>query len=221
MSAHASGYRPEIDGLRSIAVLSVVLYHFGLPGLSGGFVGVDIFFVISGYLISSLIIKELLTDNFSFSNFYQRRARRILPALFFMMALTAPVAWTVMIPSQFREFSFSAGATSLFLSNVYFWDVAGYFAPASAEQPLLHTWSLAIEEHFYFIFPVVLFLSYRIGGLRLALLSTILLSVLSFSLSEWGWRNKPDVNYFFSFSRFWEMLAGSLCAFAALKLKVP
>ena len=177
-------YRSEIDGLRAVAVLAVIFHHADFGFARGGCVGVDIFFVISGYLISSLIIKELLTDNFSFSNFYQRRARRILPALFFMMALTATVAWTVMIPSQFREFSFSAGATSLFLSNVYFWDVAGYFAPASAEQPLLHTWSLAIEEHFYFIFPVVLYLSYRIGGLRLALISTIVISVLSFSLSE-------------------------------------
>lgn len=214
-------YRSEIDGLRAIAVLSVIFHHAGFTFAGGGYVGVDVFFVISGFLITFLLVRDLQAGRFSYSDFYQCRARRILPALFFVMACCVPVAFLVLLPSQFREFSFSVGATSLFLSNAYFWEVAGYFAPAAAEQPLLHTWSLAVEEHFYFVLPVVLYAGFRMGKLRLVFLFVVLFSLASFLLSEWGWRNKPDINYFFSFSRFWELFAGSLCALLVLRTKIP
>lgn len=142
-------YRREIDGLRALAVLPVIFFHAGLPPFTGGFVGVDIFFVISGYLITSIILADLKTGNFSIANFYERRARRILPALFFVMAVTFPLAWIFLLPGDMQDYSQSIAAVSVFASNFLFWSESGYFSAAAELKPLLHTWSLAVEEQYY------------------------------------------------------------------------
>jgi peptidoglycan/LPS O-acetylase OafA/YrhL len=148
-------YRPEIDGLRAIAVLSVVFYHAGL-GFPGGYVGVDVFFVISGYLITGLILKELERGSFSLSNFWERRIRRIFPALAAMVAVTCVAGWFLLLPDDLAKLGASVIAQSLLASNFYFWRTTNYFGGANEEKPLLHTWSLAVEEQFYLIFPIAL-----------------------------------------------------------------
>ena len=137
-------YRREIDGLRALAVLPVILFHAGFQTFSGGFVGVDVFFVISGYLITSIILAEMEAGTFTLANFYERRARRILPALFVVMALCLPFAWLWLLPQDMKSFSQSLVAVSAFASNVLFWRTSGYFDTAAELKPLLHTWSLAV-----------------------------------------------------------------------------
>ena len=154
-------YRKEIDGLRAIAVITVILYHAGITSFSGGYVGVDIFFVISGFLIFRLILDELSSGVFSFSNFYQRRIKRILPALFLVIFISIIPAYLILIPEDFAEFSRSIIATSLFVPNILFWRETGYFNSDVDLKPLIHTWSLGVEEQFYIFFPFVLFLIYR------------------------------------------------------------
>ena len=205
-------YRREIDGLRAVAVLPVILFHAGFSVFSGGYVGVDVFFVISGYLITSILISELEQGKFSILRFYERRARRILPALFFVMLACLPFAYMWMLPSQLEEFAQSIFAVSLFLSNWLFWSQTGYFGTAAELKPLLHTWSLAVEEQYYLLFPILLLSLWRYGR-RSVLGFVVVVALLSLLLSEWGWRNEPDINFFFTFSRFWELLAGSICAF--------
>ena len=142
-------YRPEVDGLRAIAVLPVIFFHAGFSGFSGGFVGVDIFFVISGYLITSILLSEITSGEFSFAQFYERRARRILPALYLVCLLCIPFAWFFSPPSSMKDFGQSLGAVVAFSSNFLFWVENGYFDTSSELKPLLHTWSLAVEEQFY------------------------------------------------------------------------
>ena len=141
-------YRPDIDGLRTIAVIPVVLFHAGIPGFTGGYVGVDVFFVISGYLITSLILFQQERGRFTVRWFYERRIRRIFPALFVVMFFCIIAGWAVMTPNDYKGLGGSIVATSVFLSNVLFWWRAGYFEPLAEQQPLLHTWSLAVEEQF-------------------------------------------------------------------------
>ena len=154
-------YRPEIDGLRALAVVPVILFHAGLPAFSGGFVGVDIFFVISGYLITSIVIKELDQGRFSFGNFYERRARRILPALLLVMLCSIPFSWRWMMPDELKDFAQSLLAVLLFSSNLLFWQESGYFDGEADLKPLLHTWSLGVEEQFYLLFPLSAWLAWR------------------------------------------------------------
>ncbi|HRO16168.1 MAG TPA: acyltransferase, partial [Paracoccus sp. (in: a-proteobacteria)] len=149
-------YRPEIDGLRAVAVLPVIFSHAGFDAVSGGFVGVDVFFVISGYLITSILVAELGRGDFSIARFYERRARRILPALFVVIAACLPFAWLWMMPAQLADFGQSVLGVTLFASNILFWLEEGYFAPSSELKPLLHTWSLAVEEQYYLLFPLFL-----------------------------------------------------------------
>ena len=156
-------YRREIDGLRALAVVPVILFHAGFSWFGGGFVGVDIFFVISGFLITSIIIAAKESGGFSIADFYERRARRILPALVLVVCCTIPAAWLWMPPHKLREFSTSLGAVALFSSNFLFWSETGYFATAAVEKPLLHTWSLAIEEQFYILYPLCLTLLWPLG----------------------------------------------------------
>lgn len=205
-------YRPEIDGLRAIAVFPVILFHAGFELFSGGFVGVDVFFVISGYLITTILIDDIEGNRFNIINFYERRARRILPALFFVMLCCIPFALMWMIPSQLKDFSQSLAAVSLFSSNILFWLESGYFDAAAEEKPLLHTWSLAVEEQYYLIFPIFLFIAFRFGKNRV-LWTIVILAAISLALSEWGWKNKPAANFYLAPMRAWELFAGSIAAF--------
>jgi peptidoglycan/LPS O-acetylase OafA/YrhL len=209
-------YRPEIDGLRSIAVLPVLLFHAGFQTFSGGFVGVDIFFVISGYLITSIILKEKLEDNFQLVNFYERRARRILPALFLIMFFCIPFAFAFMTPSELKDFALSLGATSLFGSNILFWQDAGYFAGPNELKPLLHTWSLAVEEQYYIIFPLFLMLTWNLGFKWILSILSIL-ALFSLILSQWASLNAPVANFYLLPTRGWELLMGVFTAFYILK----
>ena len=209
-------YRPEIDGLRSIAVLPVLLFHAGFQTFSGGFVGVDIFFVISGYLITSIILKEKLEGNFQLVNFYERRARRILPALFLIMIFCIPLAFSLMTPGELKDFALSLGATSLFGSNILFWQDAGYFAGPNELKPLLHTWSLAVEEQYYIIFPLFLMLTWNLGFKWILSILSIL-AFFSLMLSQWASFQAPVANFYLLPTRGWELLMGVFTAFYLLK----
>jgi peptidoglycan/LPS O-acetylase OafA/YrhL len=204
-------YRPEIDGLRAIAVIPVVLFHAGIDGLSGGYVGVDIFFVISGYLITSIILSEMSAEKFSLIRFYERRARRILPALFFVMISSLIVALLTMNPDQFEGFGASAVSVVTYLSNFYFWYTRDYFAPAAEELPLLHTWSLSVEEQFYMLFPLLLLLLGVKKPNRL-LLALVSISAVSLGLSISIGEKFQNFNFYLLPTRSWELLVGSSLA---------
>lgn len=205
-------YRKEIDGLRAIAVLPVILFHAGFKSFSGGFVGVDIFFVISGYLITTIILGELEHDKFSIVNFYERRARRILPALFFVMLVCLPFAWLWLFPSDMQDFSKSLVAVSTFSSNVLFWRSSGYFDAASELKPLLHTWSLAIEEQYYVFFPLFMMLFWKLGK-KWLLIALGFVFFGSAILSQWGVYAKPVASFYLLPTRSWELLVGAFAAF--------
>jgi len=207
-------YRREIDGLRAIAIVPVLLYHAGFEWISGGYIGVDVFFVISGYLITSIILRDLAMQRFSMLHFYERRARRILPALFFMLGACTAAAWAWMTPEELRRFGQSLVAVQLFSSNIYFWQTTNYFSPAAEELPLLHTWSLAIEEQYYLLFPILLLIIYKSGRLKLTVV-TLALAVGSLAVAEWGARHSPIANFYLLPTRAWELLAGSLLAYWA------
>lgn len=204
-------YRPEVDGLRAIAVVPVILFHAGFKVFSGGFVGVDVFFVISGYLITTIILEDLKKDRFSIINFYERRARRILPALFFMMSVSIVLGWLWLMPNDMEGFAKSIIAVSIFISNILFWSESGYFDAAVELKPLLHTWSLAVEEQYYVIFPVFLFLVWRFGK-RWLLASLVVIGVVSFILAQWGSVAMPVANFYLLPSRGWELLIGAVAA---------
>ncbi len=207
MSATDQNYRPDIDGLRAVAVLSVVLYHAGLPQMPGGFVGVDIFFVISGYLITRIIAREIADNRFSIVTFYERRTRRIFPALFVMLGISSPLASFILLPAEYEDFGNSLASATLFVSNIYFWQTADYFAGPAHLKPLLHTWSLAVEEQFYIILPLLLLALTR--WTRTHLLGCLLaLTALSFALSVWAVAEKPNAAFYLLPTRFWELMAG-------------
>ncbi len=206
-------YRREVDGLRAIAVIPVIFFHAGFSGFSGGFVGVDVFFVISGYLITSIILKEHESNKFSLVNFYERRARRILPALSVVLVLTTFTAYTLMSPEFLESYAKSLISVTLFASNIFFNLESGYFSTASEEKPLLHTWSLAVEEQYYIFFPVLIMLFWTLGKKSLALIiSTLLIISLAYCqyLANLGLVNE---NFYLIFSRAWELFVGSLIAF--------
>ena len=207
-------YRPEIDGLRAIAVAAVILFHAGFALFSGGFVGVDVFFVISGFLITSIIVEDLKTGRFSVLRFYERRARRILPALFTVMAACVPFAYTLLSPDDLKDFAQSLAAICLFASNVLFWSESGYFDTQAELKPLLHTWSLAVEEQFYVVFPLLLLAAWRLGrGVLLALIGAIAVASLFTSVDEV--RNFPSAAFYLLPSRSWQLLVGALASFFA------
>jgi len=203
-------YRPDIDGLRTLAVLPVILFHAGATWLPGGFVGVDIFFVISGYLISTIILRDVQAGEFSFLRFYERRLRRIIPALLVMLLVTVAVFQVIALPDQAQGAAESGIAAILSLSNFYFWRQSGYFAPTAEFMPLLHTWSLAVEEQFYLIFPVILLAVWK---LRLPVNWVILIgTVLAFATGLWLSINKPSVAYYLLPARAWELALGAVIA---------
>ncbi len=205
-------YRSEIDGLRALAVLPVILFHAGFEWFRGGFIGVDVFFVISGYLITTIIISEIVEGKFSIVNFYERRARRILPALFFVMAICIPFAWLWLTPNDLKDFGQSLIAVSTFSSNILFWLESGYFDTAAELKPLLHTWSLAVEEQFYILFPIFLILTWRLG-VKWVLIFLSLLFFISLGISYWGSYNSPSAAFFLLPTRGWELLVGAFAAF--------
>ena len=204
-------YRKEIDGLRALAVVPVIFFHAGFSQFGGGYVGVDVFFVISGYLITSIIISEQDAGTFTLPAFYERRARRILPALLLVLLACLPFAWLWMVPSDMRRFSQSLFAISVFGSNFYFWLKSGYFDTSAHLAPLLHTWSLAVEEQFYLLFPVILLLASRFGKRWLASMLTIV-AVASFSAAQWGSIRHPVPTFYLLPTRGWELLIGALVA---------
>lgn len=210
-------YRREIDGLRALAVLPVILFHAGFDTFSGGFVGVDIFFVISGYLITTIILTELEQGKFSIVNFYERRARRILPALFLVMLVCIPFAWLWLLPSDMKDFSQSLVAVSIFLSNVLFWDQSGYFDTAAELKPLLHTWSLAVEEQYYVLFPLLLIWCWKLGKRRILIL-LVLVFIISLIIAQWAAYVKPTTAFYLLPTRCWELLIGGFAAFYLSKV---
>lgn len=211
-------YRREIDGLRAVAVLPVILFHAGFSAFSGGFVGVDIFFVISGYLITTIILSDMELGKFSLVTFYERRARRILPALFFVMFCCLPFAWFWLAPAHLKDFSQSLTAVSVFSSNILFWYESGYFAPAAELLPLLHTWSLSVEEQYYLLFPLFLMLLWRLKK-RWIFAILIIIAVVSLATAQWGAYNKPSAAFFLLPARGWELAIGALIAFYFLYKK--
>lgn len=212
VSNHTMEYRREIDGLRALAVLPVILFHAGFETFSGGFVGVDVFFVISGYLITTIILAELAQGKFSIVSFYERRARRILPALFLVMFVCIPFAWYLLLPSDLKGFSKSLVAVSVFASNILFWRESGYFNTAAELKPLLHTWSLAVEEQYYVIFPIFLMLFWRLGK-RWILILLVVVFFASLAVAQWGAYAKPEAAFFLLPTRIWEFLFGVFTAF--------
>jgi peptidoglycan/LPS O-acetylase OafA/YrhL len=205
-------YRREIDGLRAVAVLPVILFHAGFRIFSGGFVGVDIFFVISGYVITSVILTEKQSGTFTLIGFYERRARRILPALFVVMLACLPFALLWMLPDYLENFGQSLIATTFFSNNVLLWLTTGYFALENDFKPLVHTWSLGIEEQYYILFPIFIILFWGLGKRWLVFLIGFA-AVLSFSLAEWGSSNQPDAAFYLLPTRGWELLLGAMSAF--------
>lgn len=203
-------YRPEIDGLRAIAVVPVILFHAGFKLFSGGFVGVDVFFVISGFLITGIILSEIENGKFSIVNFYERRAKRILPVLFLVMLTCIPFAWTMLFPHDLISFSKSLISTSVFLSNILFWSERGYFGSATELKPLIHTWSLSIEEQYYLFFPLLLLLLSKKNTQRNVIL--IIVFIVSFVLCVWLTPIHQDSAFFLLPTRFWELLVGSFTA---------
>ena len=204
-------YRADVDGLRAIAVIPVVFYHANIWPFNGGFVGVDVFFVISGYLITWLIASEIDIGAFTVARFYERRIRRIFPALFVMMAFCAAVGCYLLPPDDYKLLGQSVVAATLFSSNILFWRHSGYFDVPASQQLLLHTWSLAVEEQFYLVFPLYLLFVRRHLPLWCKQI-TLLVCVLSFGFNVLTVKNHGHAAFFLASHRVWELLVGALLA---------
>lgn len=204
-------YRPDIDGLRAIAVVAVILYHAGVEPISGGFTGVDVFFVISGFLITSIIVDKVDAGCFSIVDFWERRVRRIIPPLVVVATIALAGSFLLLLPQDYKSFSQSLAAIAVFSSNFLFWLQSGYFDAPAELKPLLHTWSLAIEEQFYLLFPMLLML---LAGKRRKwrTVAILCLSLLSFSISVWWVRSYPDAAFYLLPARAWELGLGALLA---------
>ena len=211
--SNARGHRNEIDGLRALSVLAVVGFHANVPRMTGGYVGVDVFFVISGYLITGLIAGRCRDGTFSFRDFYARRVLRIVPALTVVTAATLAAGWAWLFPGEFTAASGSALWATLSLSNVHFYETIGYFDPNSASRPLLNTWSLGIEEQFYLAYPVLLLALARLSRPASVAWLAALFAV-SLAVSQWQATADPSAAFYLLPSRFWELLAGGLAALA-------
>lgn len=213
-------YRQDIDGLRAVAVLPVIFFHAGFELFQGGFLGVDVFFVISGFLITSIILSELHNKKFSIVKFYERRARRIMPALSLVLMCTYVAGLVFIPPFEFKELAQSLVSVVAFFSNIFFYLEIDYFSLAAEEMPLLHTWSLAIEEQYYIMFPPLVCAIWRLGFLKVLwiFVGLVVLSVLSMLfLNSIG---DSSASFFWPISRAWELLAGSICALLAWQYKI-
>lgn len=203
-------YRPAVDGLRGVAVLAVLGFHAFPENVAGGYVGVDVFFVISGFLITSIIARQLLHADFSFADFYWRRVRRLFPALILVLAATLVLGWLLLLPNEFKQLGKHASAAAAFVANFALWRESGYFDTAAEFKPLLHLWSLGIEEQFYLVWPAVLVALWKRRTALLVVLPTLVIAsfVLSVSLAQ----SAPIANFYWPVSRFWELGAGCLLA---------
>lgn len=205
-------HRADIDGLRAIAIIPVVLEHAGAPIFPGGFVGVDVFFVISGFLITGILRREMASGSFSLTRFYERRARRLLPALLVMTLFCIPFAWAWMLPEFLANFGQSIVATLLFSNNILLALTSGYWALESAFKPLLHTWSLGVEEQFYIVFPLLLFLVWKAGkAWQLGMIAFV--GILSLCSAQYGAQAFPSANFYLPTSRAWELMIGAAMTF--------
>jgi peptidoglycan/LPS O-acetylase OafA/YrhL len=214
MHARNVEYRPDIDGLRAIAVLSVVCFHAFPAWAHGGFVGVDIFFVISGFLISSIIFSQVQSDSFSFLEFYSRRIRRIIPALAIVLITCLTAGWLLLWPNEYTQLGNHITAGAIFLSNFLLWKEAGYFDDASVTKPLLHLWSLGIEEQFYIVWPALVFFT-RSRGVKFLVLVAII-AIASFVLNVSSMHYSPVAVFYSPFTRFWELMIGCALAYVTL-----
>jgi peptidoglycan/LPS O-acetylase OafA/YrhL len=210
MNKSKLNYRPDIDGLRAVAVLSVVIFHAFPNALPGGFTGVDIFFVISGYLISGIIYSSLDAEKFSFFEFYERRIRRIFPALILTLIMVIGAGYYYLLIDEFEELGKHVAASGVFIQNIVFLKESGYFDKASDLKPLLHLWSLAVEEQFYIFFPPIIILLWRIKKNLPLILSVVI--VISFIANLWVSQKNIEAAFFLTNYRCWELLAGSLLA---------
>jgi peptidoglycan/LPS O-acetylase OafA/YrhL len=209
-------YRPDIDGLRAFAVIAVVIYHAFPDKCRGGFIGVDMFFVISGYLISSIIVRDLQESKFSLLEFYFRRIRRIFPALILVLLACMGVGWKILFQDQMHVLESHIAASSIFASNFLLWGEAGYFNKASISKPLMHLWSLGIEEQFYLVWPVLLLLTYKLK--RSFLFPVAILGGMSFLFNLINVQTDPDSAFYLPLPRFWELMTGSALALSGTKL---
>jgi peptidoglycan/LPS O-acetylase OafA/YrhL len=209
-------YRPDIDGLRAVAILSVVTYHAFPTKISGGFIGVDIFFVISGFLISNILFKNLAANNFSYKEFYARRIKRIFPALLLVVLFNLLAGWYLLFPDEFKQLGKHIVGGSGFISNIILWVEAGYFDKASETKPLLHLWSLSVEEQFYIFWPILLGLFWR---KKLNLLFIMLsIAIVSFFISIYTLNNfSSSAAFYLPFNRFWELMVGGVLAYIYTK----
>ena len=209
-------YRPDIDGLRAIAVVAVVLFHARVGPFTGGFVGVDVFFVISGYLIAGIILDDIDAGRFSVAQFYERRLRRLFPALFAVLAACTVAGYLMFLPEEFRKFGQSVVATSTFVSNFLFWSQAGYFDTPAELKPLLHTWSLAVEEQFYLIFPAFLMIVSKYARQSTTRI-VIVIAAVSFLISAASLIKHPDTAFYLPHTRMWELMVGALLVVAPIQ----
>lgn len=209
-------YRPDVDGLRAVAVLAVMLYHFGLTGLSGGYVGVDIFFVISGYLIGGIIIAETTSGNFSYQRFYLRRIKRLFAAFFLVSLVTIPIACWLLLPTDLRAYGKSLVAAATFLPNVFFYRETGYFSTAAITKPLLHTWSLGVEEQFYLFFPMLMAFAVRVGS-KFTAGALVITTLVSIAGAQWLLSVDPAGSFYWLPARAWELTLGAVLALPCLR----
>lgn len=210
-------YRPDIDGLRAVAVLSVVAFHAFPEWITGGFIGVDIFFVISGYLISTILFENLDKGDFSFSDFYARRVLRIFPALILVLVACFAFGWATLYADEFMQLGKHIAAGAGFISNIVFWNEAGYFDNSADTKPLLHLWSLGIEEQFYLVWPALLWLAWK---RKISLITlTICVAITSFAINIGTVYTNPVASFYSPLSRFWELLIGAILAYVMLYKK--
>lgn len=209
-------YRPDIDGLRALAVLLVVIFHADLGAVKGGYIGVDVFFVISGFLITSLLLADLRNGTFELLSFWERRIRRILPALLVVTLFTLLAGWFIYLPKDYEILGQQAASQSVFSSNFLFYSLTGYFATGGSTKPLLHTWSLAVEEQYYLFFPFLIALLFKFVRAKIVYI-LIALMVASFAASVWAVARYPDAAFYLLPFRAWELLIGSLLAFVPVK----